>query len=165
MTSFAFRASTLLGATITMGLVAGVFALYAHTIMPGLRRSSDQTFVAAFQQIDRAIINPWFMTAFGGALILTLAAGIASRGTSALPWIAATFGLYLIAVVVTIAIHVPLNDAIKAAGPPDHIDVTQVRAHFQETRWAAWNLVRVATTALAFGLLAWALALCGRANA
>jgi uncharacterized membrane protein len=165
MTSLAFRASTLLAATITMGLVAGVFALYAHTIMPGLRKTGDRTFVAAFQQIDRAIINPWFMTAFGGALVLTLLAGIANRGTGALPWIAVAFGLYLVAVIVTIAVNVPLNDAIKAAGDPNHIDVAQVRAQFQETRWAAWNLLRVATTTPAFGLLAWALVLCGRTSA
>jgi uncharacterized membrane protein len=164
MTSPLLRATTLMGATLTMGLVAGAFALYAHTIMPGLRKTDDRTFVTAFQQIDRAIINPWFMTtAFAGALVLTLAAGIANRATPALPWIAAAFGLYLVAVVVTIAINVPLNDAIKAAGNPDHINVAQVRAQFQETRWAAWNLVRVATTTPAFGLLAWALVLCGRA--
>ena len=29
------RTVALLAATISMGLVAGVFALYAHTIMPG----------------------------------------------------------------------------------------------------------------------------------
>ena len=165
MTSFAFRAGTLLAATITMGLVAGVIALYAHTIMPGLRKTGDHTFVAAFQQTDRAIINPWFMTAFGGALVLTLLAGIANHGTGALPWIAVAFGLYLVAVVVTIAVNVPLNDAIKTAGDPNHIDVAQVRAQFQETRWAAWNLLRVATTTPAFGLLGWALVLCGRASA
>jgi uncharacterized membrane protein len=165
MTSFAFRAAMLLAATITMGLVAGVFALYAHTIMPGLRKTGDHTFVAAFQQIDRAIINPWFMTAFGGALVFTLLAGIANRGTGALPWIAVAFGLYLVAVIVTIAVHVPLNDAIKSAGDPNHIDVAQVRARFQESRWAAWNLLRAATTTPAFGLLGWALVLCGRATA
>jgi uncharacterized membrane protein len=152
-----------MGATITMGLVAGVFALFAHTIMPGLRKTDDHTFVAAFQQIDRAIVNPWFMTtAFAGALVLTLAAGIANRGAPALPWIAAAFGLYLVAVVVTTAINLPLNDAIKAAGDPNHINVAQVRAQFHETRWAAWNLLRVATTTTAFGLLAWALVLYGR---
>jgi len=59
------RTLTLMGATLTMGLVAGAFALYAHSIMPGLRKTDDRTFVAAFQQLDRAIINPWFMiTAF-----------------------------------------------------------------------------------------------------
>jgi len=78
--------------------------------------------------------------------------------------IAAAFGLYLVAVIITIAVNVPLNDAIKAAGDPARIDVTQVRAQFNEARWAAWNLVRVATSVPAFGLLAWALVLCGRAN-
>jgi len=160
------RTLTLLGATLTMGLVAGTFALYAHTIMPGLRKTDDRTFVAAFQQTDRAIINPWFMiTAFGGALVLTLVAGIANRGTPALPWIATAFVLYLVAVVITVAVNVPLNDAIKAAGDPAHVDVAQVRARFHEARWAAWNLVRVATSVPAFGLLAWALVLCGRETA
>ena len=171
------RTSTLIGAILTMGLVAGSFALYAHTIMPGLRKTGDRTFVAAFGQMDRAIINPWFMiTAFGGAFVLTLVAGIANRGTPALPPIAAAFGLYLVAVIITIAVNVPLNDALKAAGDPAHIDVAQaaqaaqvaqvaqVRAQFNEARWAAANLVRVATSVPAFGLLAWALVLCGRAN-
>jgi uncharacterized membrane protein len=159
------RITTLMGATLTMGLVTGVIALYAHTIMPGLRKTDDRTFVTAFQQIDRAIINPWFMiTAFGGALVLTLLAGIANRGTPAWPWIAAVFGLYLVTVIITVAVNVPLNDAIKAAGDPARLDVAQVRARFNEARWAAWNLVRVATSVPAFGLLAWALVLCGRAN-
>src|SRR5437763_15310748 len=80
------RISTLIGATLTMGLVAGAFALYAHSVMPGLRKTDDRTFVAAFQQLDRAIINPWFMiTAFGDALLLTLLAGLANHGTPSLP--------------------------------------------------------------------------------
>lgn len=166
MTSNVLRALTLLGATITMGLMAGIFAVFAHTIMPGLRKTDDRTFVAAFQHIDRAIINPWFMiTAFVGALVFTILAAIANRGTSALPWIAVAAGLYLIAIIVTAAVHLPLNDAIKAAGDPAHIDVAQVRAQFHEARWAAWNLVRVATSVPAFGLLAWALVLFGRASA
>jgi uncharacterized membrane protein len=165
MTSTLVRSVTLMGAAMTMGLVTGAFVIFAHTIMPGLHKTDDRTFVAAFQQIDRAIVNPWFMaTAFVGALIFTLAAGIANRGTSALPWIAAAFGLYLVAFVVTIAINVPLNDAIKAAGDPNHINVTQVRAQFHEARWAAWNLLRVVTSTAAFALLTWALVLCGRAS-
>ena len=160
------RITTLMGATLTMGLVAGVFAIFAHTIVPGLRKTDDHTFVSAFQQTDRAIINPWFMiTAFGGAFVLTIVAGIANRGTPAFPPIAAAFGLYLVAVVITVAVNVPLNDAIKAAGDPARIDVAQVRAQFNEARWAAANLVRVATSVPAFGLLAWALVLCGRATA
>ena len=166
MTGGALRAITLIGATMSMGLVAGVFLLYAHTIMPGLRRTDDRTFVTAYQEIDRAIINPWFMTtAFGGALVLTGAAAISNRGTVAMPWILAALILYLIAVVLTIVVNVPLNDAIKAAGDPARIDVARVRADFDESRWAAWNLVRVATTTTAFAVLAWSLVVDGRATA
>ena len=160
------RVISLLGAAITMGLMAGVFAVFQHTIMPGLRDTDDHTFVAAFQSIDRAIINPWFMAGgFVGALLFTIAAAATNLGRSALPWIVAALVLYLVAFVITIAVNVPLNDAIKAAGNPDHIgDLAGVRERFHETRWAAWNLVRVVTTTGAFGCLAWALVLYGRST-
>jgi uncharacterized membrane protein len=161
------RAISILGATITMGLAAGVFAIFAHTIMPGLKTTDDRTFVAAFQSIDRAIINPWFMTtAFLGALLFTAAAVLLNLGRPALPWIAAALALYGVAFIVTIAVNVPLNDTIKAAGNPDHIrDLAAVRERFNETRWAAWNLVRVLTSTGAFACLAWALVLYGRSTA
>ena len=160
------RTSTLMGATLTMGLVAGAFALYAHTIMPGLRKTDDRTFVAAFQQIDRAIINPWFMiTAFGGALVLTLVrrhrqprhagAATGSPPRSACTWSPSSSRWRSTCRSTT-------RSRPRATRP--HIDVAQVRAQFNEARWAAWNLVRVATSVPAFGLLAWALVLCGRAN-
>lgn len=163
----AVRALSLLAATISMGLVAGVFGLYAHTIMPGLERADDRTFVGAFQGIDRAIVNPWFIGGeFGGALVLTLVAGAVNLGEDALGWIVAALVLYLVAVVITIAVNVPLNDAIKGAGRPDDMaDVGAVRRQFQGARWARWNLVRVITSTAAFGCLAWALVLYGRSTA
>jgi uncharacterized membrane protein len=161
------RALVLLGATLTMGLSAGVFALYQHTVMPGLKKTDDRTFIAAFQALDRAIINPWFMGgAFLGALVLTVAAALTNLGQDALPWIAAALVLYLIVVVVTLVVNVPLNDALKAAGPPEQIsDLAGVRERFDEPRWVAWNLVRVATSVAALACLAWALVVHGRSTA
>jgi uncharacterized membrane protein len=49
------REVILIAATMTMGLMAGVFGLYSNSIMPGLRRPDDRTFVAAFQAIDRRL--------------------------------------------------------------------------------------------------------------
>jgi uncharacterized membrane protein len=107
--------------------------------------------------MDKAIINPWFMAAFVGALILTgLAAALHLAGDhrGVLGWTGAAFVLYLIAVIITLAINVPLNDAIKAAGDPARIgDLAAVRQHFDEARWAAWNLIRTVTTTAAFGCL------------
>src|SRR4029079_3103315 len=129
------RTATLLGATLTMGLITGAFALYAHTIMPGLKTTDDRTFVAAFGALDRAIINPWFMAGgFVGALLLTLAAAVSHAGRAPFPWVLAALVLYVVAVVITIAVNVPLNDALKAAGDVDQIkDVAAVRANFHET--------------------------------
>jgi len=167
MSTAAVRTVALMAATISMGLVAGAFDLYAHTIMPGLGRTDDRTFVGAYQSIDRAIVNPWFIGGcFLGALALTAAATFLSRGQPAFPWALAALVAYAIAVVVTIAIHVPLNDAIKAAGDPDHIsNLALVRTEFDESRWAAWNLLRVLTSTGAFVSLTWALVLHGRATA
>ena len=157
------RTATLMGATLTMGLITGAFALYAHTVMPGLKSTDDRTFVAAFGAMDRAIINPWFMVfGFVGALVLTLAATVTHVGRDAFPWIVAALVLYFIAVVITIAVNVPLNDALKAAGDVDRIsDLAAVRDRFHEGRWAAFNLVRTVTSIGAFACLAWALRVSG----
>ena len=158
-----FRAICLLAATLTTGLVAGAFLLYQHTVMPGLHKVDDKTFVTAFQNLDRAIINPWFMIfGFVGALVFTLLAGITQLGRAALPWIAVAFALYLVAFVITIAVNVPLNDALKAAGDPNTIDVAAARAAFDEAKWTTFNLIRTLTSIPAFGLLAWALVVHGK---
>ncbi len=159
------RGAALIAATMTMGLMAGVFGLYSHTIMPGLRRTDDRTFVGAFQAMDRAIINPWFMPAFLGALLVTGLGAVlclGSRYRAVLPWLVAAFALYLIAFVITIAVNVPLNDAMKAAGlPAGAADLAAIRVRFAETKWATWNLVRTVTSTAAFGSLVWALVVYG----
>jgi uncharacterized membrane protein len=141
--------------------MAGVFGLYAHTIMPGLGNTDDRTFVGGFHAIDRAIINAWFIPVFFGALILTAAAAALSIGEGrrdVLAWAVAALVLYLPVVVITMRVNVPLNDAIKAAGDPDRIgDLAAVRRDFDESRWRRWNLFRAPASTAAFGSLAWAL--------
>jgi uncharacterized membrane protein len=158
------QGAALVAASITMGLMAGVFGLYSHAIMPGLRKTDDRTFVGAFQEIDRAIMNPLFMLWFFGALVFTaVAAALLGGEGSVLPWTIAALALYAAVFVITIAINVPRNDAIKAAGRPDAIaDLAGVRERFDEARWMAWNVVRAVLSTVAFGCLAWALAEYGR---
>jgi uncharacterized membrane protein len=160
------RGAALVAATVTMGLMAGVFGIYSNAIMPGLGRTDDRTFVGAFQSIDRAIINPLFLATFLGALLLSGLAAVlhlGAEGRSVLPWAVAAFVLYLAVFVITMGVNVPLNDGLKAAGDPDRIaDLAAVRARFDEARWVRWNLVRTVACAAAFGCLCWALVLYGR---
>jgi uncharacterized membrane protein len=165
MTRF-LEGAVLLAATMTTGLMAGVFGLYAHAIMPGLRQTDDRTFVGAFQSIDRAILNPWFLPTFVGALVLTgLAALLHLLGDhdTVLPWVVAALALYLAVFVITLGVHVPLNDQIKMAGDPDEIaDLAAVRERFDEARWVRWNIIRALASTAALSCLTWALIQYGR---
>jgi uncharacterized membrane protein len=153
----------LVAATMSVGLMAGVFGLYAH-IMPGLGRTDDRTFVGAFQSIDRAVINPLFLATFLGALAFTALAAALHLGNGwRLAWVVAALVLYLAVFIITIRVNVPLNDEIKAAGDPDQIaDLAVVRERFDEATWIRWNVVRAVATTAAFGCLAWTLVLYGR---
>jgi uncharacterized membrane protein len=161
------QGAALVAATMTVGLMAGVFGHYAYAIMPGLGRTDDRTFVGAFQSIDNAIINPLFLATFLGALVSTSLATALHLDTdrrSLLPWLVAALLLYLAVLVITVRVNVPLNDGIKAAGDPDRIaDLGAAREQFDEARWIRWNIVRAAASTTAFGCLAWALVLYGRA--
>ena len=154
------RTAVLIAATVSVGAMAGIFQLYAYAIMPGLARTDDRTFVAAFQRIDSAIINPLFMLNFLGALVLLAAAVALHLGEGereVLPWAIAALVLYVATVVPTLAVNVPMNDRVKAAGDPAVIDVTATRREFNERRWAGWNIFRVLATTGALVCLAWAL--------
>ncbi|WP_436771290.1 DUF1772 domain-containing protein [Yinghuangia sp. YIM S09857] len=157
--------ASLILATMTTGMMAGVFWIWANAVMPGLGQTDDRTFVAAFQAMDRAIMNPLFLAwGFLGALVTTLAAGLLHLGEDALPWIAGAFVLYLGTMVVTGAVNVPSNNALKAAGDPDAIDNAAARSAFDERRWRSANQVRVVLNTAAFGLLAYALVVTGRSG-
>jgi len=155
---------TLIAATITMGLVAGLFYAFAQAIMPGLGRSDDSTFVAGFQAIDMAINNPWQAAGFVGAPVFTASAAALQLGAddrSSLVWIMAALVLYGVMLAITFRVHLPLNNEIQAAGGPDHIaDLAAVRERF-ESRWVSWNIARAAFSTAAFGCLTWALVLYG----
>jgi uncharacterized membrane protein len=156
---------TLLAATFLMGHMAGFFYTFSQDVMPGLGRSDDRTFVAGFQALDRAVINPWFLVGFTGAPLLTgvaalLQAGEEDKGVFA--WTVAAFVLYFAVIAITRRVHLPLNAEIQAAGDPDQIaDLAAVRRRF-EARWVRWNIVRGVANTAAFGCLLWALVLFGR---
>lgn len=157
-----FRGGSLILAVITTGSMAGIFQLYSHTVMRGLAKTDDRTFVEAFRALDRAIINPVFLPTFLGPLIFSAVATSLSFGKDSrgqLPWVAAALVLYLIVVIITAAVNVPLNNDIKASTDPDP---GAVRQRFGEARWTRWNTVRAWLSTAAFACLAWGLVVYGQ---
>ena len=160
-----FRSATLVAATITTGLMAGLFYAYSCSVMLGLRQTDDRTFITAMQRINVAILNGWFAIIFGGSVVLmTLAAALhlPRDARPVLPWIVAALVLYLVALVITFTVNVRLNNELAAAGDPDRIaDLAAVRERF-EARWIRWNVARTVASTASFACLAWALVQHGR---
>lgn len=159
---------TLGAALLTNGLMAGLFYAYTCSVIIGLGRTDDRTFIDAMQQINDAIQNPVFFVAFFGALVFPAIAVWQQRRRGrrdVTRWTLAATVLYAIALVVTFAANIPLNDDLAAAGDPARIaDVAAVRDHFEDP-WVAWNIVRGVASTAALACLGWALVLYGRARA
>lgn len=144
----------LIGATAAVGLMAGFFFAFSASVMHGLARVDDRTFVAAFQSIDRAVMNPVFLLTYMGALVLpVVSAALTISETPVLLWALAAFVLYLAVVVITARVHLPRNNALRAAGDPDQIDTAAARERFGEAAWLRWNTVRAVLTLASLGCL------------
>jgi uncharacterized membrane protein len=130
--------------------MAGLFFTFSYSVMPGLARADDRTFVDAMQRINVAIVNGWFLICFLGALVFTVSAAILHfRSGAAFVWIVAGLVLYVATLFVTFRFNIPLNDQLAAA---DSGSVELAREQFEST-WVRWNIVRVVTSVTAFGCL------------
>ena len=160
------NADIVLGAAvIAMGLLAGLFYFSAIAVMPALTAADDRTLVDAMQQMIDEIENPFFFLTLLGAPALASVALVQARrsgSTKIAGWIVAGLALYTVMVVVTFAVHFPLNDELKQAGDPARIEnLAAVRDDFV-TPWVAWDIVRTLASTAAFACLVWALILRGR---
>jgi uncharacterized membrane protein len=155
----------LAAAVIAMGLLAGLYYFSSIAVMPALTAADDRTLVDAMQQMIDKIENPAFFLVLLGAPVLAAVALVQAR-RSGQPkiagWIVAGLALYTVMVVITFAVHIPLNDDLKQAGDPASIEnLAAVRDDFV-TPWVAWDIVRTLATTAAFASLTWALALRAR---
>lgn len=87
----------------------------------GLSRTDNQVFVDAMQQINVAILNPWLAFILAGPPVFGIVTAVlhfqaGQRAT--VGWIGAALVLYVVALLITVGINVPLNDTLAVAGPP-----------------------------------------------
>jgi len=110
----------LLAATVCTGLMAGLFAAFSYSVMPGLARADDRTLLISMQRINEAIQNPLFGLLFAGALAFT-AIGVVLAARSGdrapLPWLIAALVLYAATLAITFGGNIPLNNAISEVLP------------------------------------------------
>lgn len=150
--------SALMTATVSAAAMGGVFFAFSTFIMKGLDQLPPAQGAAAMQHINKYAPTPWFMIPLFGTA--ALGAGFAIRAIGHLDEPGARYqlaggALYLIAVIVTVAYHVPKNDALAALDPsaPASIDFWKDFA----PSWTSANHLR--TVACLGAAIAWTLAL------
>ncbi|MFI7398920.1 DUF1772 domain-containing protein [Streptomyces sp. NPDC049541] len=142
-------------ATVAMGLIAGVYYIFACCVMPALARSEDRVYVEVMRNINDVIQNPVFFLSFMGALLAAVSSW-QLRGQPYRWWVWAALAAYALGFLTTVAVNIPLNNDLANMKDP-----TAARAHFEHV-WVAWNVVRAVVSTVAVGCLVRALMLYGR---
>lgn len=137
---------------IGCGVVAGVFFAFSTFIMRALARLPSAQGIAPMQAINAAAPSPLFMTALFGTALACLALAVSSFfvwNESYAIYLLVGGMLYLGVIVITIAYHVPRNEALAAVDPHD----PDAEGHWIRyvSGWTAWNHART-TAALTIAL-------------
>jgi uncharacterized membrane protein len=141
---------------LASALMAGFFFAYSFSVMQGLAATDPLAATLAMRSINALIRTPVFFFAFFGALAFPLlAALIAPRRSVMLLALGGALAYGLGAFLVTVAVNVPLNDALAAATPSVE-NAAQLWRDYGP-RWTAWNHLRTAASIVAFALLTAAL--------
>ncbi|MFF4102556.1 anthrone oxygenase family protein [Streptomyces sp. NPDC001903] len=154
--------------TVLVGLMAGLFFAFDVSVMPGLARGDERTYVTAMQNINSVIDgNALFGTVFVVALLAAVASAAVElragrRGVAV--WAGAAAVLYLVVLVVTFTVNIPLNNELAAAGEAARLTDFAIVDRFKGT-WVATNIVRTVCSTAALISLVRALVLYGRATA
>ncbi|MCC8927674.1 DUF1772 domain-containing protein [Rhodococcus sp. I2R] len=130
-------------AAVGCGSIAGVLLAFSISVMPALSSRSAPDAITTMQRINVAIVSPMFLTLFLGAAVAasTAAVGALISASGSPVLIVAGALLYVIGcVLVTVAINVPLNDALAAVDPSNQADA-DVWSNYL-VRWTRWNHAR-----------------------
>ena len=140
-------AVALAAAGVATGLSAGIFAAFQVAVMPALKTVSDDAFVSTFQSVNRAILNPAFLSVFVGAPILL---GVATASwwrddrTVAI-WLGVACVLQIANLAITGRGNIPLNEALDQVGQVSGPAATAARLAF-ENPWNRLHLIRTAAS-------------------
>ena len=135
--------ATAIGAATT----GGVFFAFSAFVMKALKRLPDPAGVAAMQSINRAAPSPLFMIALFGTAASAVGLGVVAIQRREDPYsiyLLIGAGLYLAGVILTIAYHIPRNNALDLVDPMSS-DAAETW-HRYVTNWTLWNHVRTLTS-------------------
>lgn len=147
---------------VLLGLMAGFFYAYTVDVMPALNLLEPAAAIVAMQAINEAVRNPvFFVTFFLTPFIGVIAAIAFNRGgakKAALFSLAAAVCYFVLALIPTTLINVPMNEALASVDPGGaDVDPAVIWERYAAD-WTFWNTARTITSCLALllgGLALW----------
>jgi uncharacterized membrane protein len=136
-----------LAAAVGAAVAGGVFFAFSTFVMKALADLPPADGVVAMQSINRRAPSPSFMALLFGTAALCVAlvvSAILRWNESSAPYQLAGAVTYLVAIVLTIAYHVPRNDAL-ARVDPDSAGAEAAWSRYL-SEWVPWNHVRTLTS-------------------
>ncbi|HEY5820082.1 MAG TPA: anthrone oxygenase family protein [Mesorhizobium sp.] len=130
-------------AALGSGIMAGLYFAFSNSVMGALGRLPAAQGITAMNAINVVILNPLFLAVFiGTALVAALLAVAAILGWTPRPiWVLTGAVLYIAgSIIVTMAINVPLNNALAASDPNSAAGATLWAGYLD--RWVFWNHIR-----------------------
>ena len=133
-------------AALGCGMAAGVFFAFSVFVMKALGRLPAPQGIAAMQSINAAAISPVFLVALLGTAVACVALAVCSLFVWHEPFaihLLAGSALYLGAILLTIAYHVPRNEALATVEPHG----ADAESHWTRylSGWTTWNHVEPRT--------------------
>ncbi|WP_405445042.1 DUF1772 domain-containing protein [Streptomyces erythrochromogenes] len=151
--------------TVLVGLMAGLFFAFDVSVMPGLAAGDEQTYVTAMRAFNKAIDgNPLFGTVFLLALVAAVLSAVLEfrgRRRAVALWVGAAAAAYLVVLLITFTVNIPLNDELADAGDVAGMQDFGIVERFRTT-WVTTNIIRTLLCTTALAALARALLLHGR---
>jgi uncharacterized membrane protein len=131
-------------AAVGSGAMGGVFFAFSSFVMPALHRLAPSGAIEAMNSINVMAPRAPFMAPLFGTAALCCALVVVSYrswGSASATWLAAGCALYLLGpILLTMAVHVPLNDTLAAAHP--HADDAAQKWSDYYDSWVPLNHLR-----------------------
>jgi len=152
--------ATLWFATISVGIMAGVYFAFSAFVMQSLDATGRATGMVAMQAINRIIVRSLFLPLFFASsltCLLLAVFGLMEWGSAGAWQMVVGGALYVIGMLaVTAAANVPLNNALESTDASGPEAEAMWRRYMQ--RWLPWNHVRTVSCTVSLVLLIGAIA-------
>jgi len=137
------------------GALFGFFYAWVCSTMWGLDAADPRVAIEAMQAMNASVRNAVFAPVFFGTPVVTGITAFmlyrADQGPAALWFALATAVIALLAVLLTMGINVPMNEALAQVAVPTDIEAARAIWLAYSPDWQFWNQLRTATSGL--GLL------------